>query len=347
MEEIKVIVADDSGLMRLIISDIINSEPGMNVIETASNGKEAVEKTLKLVPDVLLLDMNMGEFDGLYAIRNILPKKKVPIVILSAQGNTNVEPVLEALSLGAFDYLNKPEKNRAKVRDISREIVQLVRSGANSGKRSLREDKSVVKRNQNLHTFSKNVNYDIIVIGSSTGGPTAIERIITKLPSNLPVPVLIAQHMPANFVPSFVNRLNTLTPLEVVMGRKGEVLKAGMIYIAPGSRNMIIVKDEINRPVIDFTSTQFKEFNNPSVNALMLSVAEVFGGRSIGAVLTGMGKDGAKGIEKIKRAGGYTIAQNQETCVVYGMPREVVEQGTAISVVSIYEMAGFMVSCLS
>ena len=346
-EDIKVVVADDSGLMRLIISDIVNSEPGMTVIATAEDGKDAVEKTLKLIPDVLLLDMTMGEFDGLYAVKNILSKKDIPIVILSAMGNTNLNPIMDALELGAFDYLNKPENNKAKVRDIAKEIVAKVRIAAQSNKKYFNVNKTEIKLNQNEHTFDGTVNYDVIVIGSSTGGPTAIERVITKLPANLPIPVLIAQHMPENFVPSFVNRLDLITPLKVVVGKKGDVLTKGMIYIAPGGRNMIIERDEVNRPVIGFTPTQYKEFNNPSVNALMLSVATVYKGRSIGVVLTGMGKDGADGLEEIKKYGGYTIAQNKETCAVYGMPKEVAERGCVNSVVSIHEMGGFIVSCLS
>ncbi len=346
-EDIKVVVADDSGLMRLIISDIINSEQGMTVIGTAEDGKDAVEKTLSLTPDVLLLDMTMGEFDGLYAVKNILSKKDIPIVILSAMGNTNLNPIMDALELGAFDYLNKPESNKAKVRDISKEIVAKVRIAAHSNKKYFNVNKTKIKLNQNEHTFDSTVNYDVIVIGSSTGGPTAIERVITKLPANLPIPVLIAQHMPENFVPSFVNRLDVITPLKVVVGKKGDVLIKGKIYIAPGGSNMIIERDEVNRPVIGFTPTQYKEFNNPSVNALMLSVATVYKGRSIGVVLTGMGKDGADGLQEIKKYGGYTIAQNKETCAVYGMPKEVADRGFVNSVVSIHEMGGFIVSCLS
>lgn len=346
-EDIKVIVADDSGLMRLIISDIVNDEPGMRVIDTAADGKEAVDKTLSLDPDVLLLDMTMGHYDGIYAVKNILSKKNIPIIILSALGNTNLDPIMDALRLGAFDYLNKPAENRAKVRDIANSIVEKVRLGASSNKKHFSTDNATIKSNQNAHTFLREVNYNVIVIGSSTGGPTAVERVITKLPENLPVPVLIAQHMPANFIPTFAKRLDSLTSLNVVVGRKDDVLRAGNIYIAPGNRNMIVTVNNVGQPIIDFTITKYKEFNHPSVNALMLSVAKVYGKRCIGAIFTGMGKDGANGLEAIKEAGGYTIAQDKKSSVVYGMPREVAERGYVNSVVSIHEMAGFMVSCLS
>jgi two-component system chemotaxis response regulator CheB len=345
--DIKVLVVDDSGLMRLILSDILNSEPGITVVDTAENGRIAVRKATLLNPDVILLDMNMGRYDGLYAVENILKRQKIPIIILSALGNSNLDPILEALKLGAVDYLNKPEKNKAKVREISAVIVQKVRAAAESNKKLLSANYSKIKVNNNEHTFNKKSNYDIIVIGASTGGPTAIERVVTKFPSNLPIPVIITQHMPANFVPSFAKRLNALTPLEVKIGRRDDVLVPGRIIVAPGSRNMIVKRNELDRVVVDFTSTQYKEFNNPSINALMLSVANVYGKRVIGAILTGMGKDGADGLEAIYKADGYTIGQDKKTSVVYGMPREVAERNVIKNSVPIRDMAGFIVSCLS
>jgi two-component system chemotaxis response regulator CheB len=345
--DIKVLVVDDSGLMRLILSDILNSEPGITVVDTAENGRIAVQKAKLLNPDVILLDMNMDRYDGLYAVENILKRQKIPIIILSALGNSNLDPILEALKLGAVDYLNKPEKNKAKVREISAVIVQKVRAAAESNKKLLSANYSKIKVNNNEHTFNNKSNYDVIVIGASTGGPTAIERIVTSFPSNLPLPVIITQHMPANFVPSFAKRLNALTPLEVKIGRRDDVLVPGRIIVAPGSRNMIVRRNELDKVVVDFTPTQYKEFNNPSINALMLSVANVYGKRVVGAILTGMGKDGADGLEAIYKAGGYTIGQDEKSSVVYGMPREVAERNVIRNSVPIRDMAGFIVSCLS
>lgn len=345
-DKIKVIVADDSGLMRLIISDILNADPKIEVIDTATNGKDATEKTLRLNPDVLVLDMNMGQYDGLYAVENVLKVKKIPILILSAMGNTNLDIIMDALRLGAVDYINKPDKNQTKVREIGADIILKVKSASQSNRNSFNSASKEIKLNQNEHTFSSSLNYNAIVIGSSTGGPTAVERIITKLPGNLPIPVVIAQHMPANFVPSFVNRLNTLTPLDVVLAQKGQTLQPRTIYIAPGDQNLIITGSS-RYAKFDYTTKKYKAYNYPAVDALFESAAAVYGKKVIAAVLTGMGKDGADGIAPIKEAGGYTIAQNKETSVVFGMPREVIERGLATNVVSIYEMAGFMVSCLS
>jgi two-component system, chemotaxis family, protein-glutamate methylesterase/glutaminase len=343
-DEIRVLVADDSGLMRLIISDILNAENDIKVIGTAKDGKEAVSKSLELEPDVLVLDMYMGDFDGTYTVKKLLPKKHIPILILSSMGNTNLDPILEALHLGAFDYINKPKDKQSKVREIGEQLIKKVREAKKSGERKVKKVKTIL--NQNHHTFYGKSNYDIIVIGASTGGPTAVETVIKNLPKNLPVPVLVAQHMPANFVPSFVKRLDTITPLKVQMGRKGEVLQPGTVTIAPGSRNMVI-RRENQDVVVDFISKKFKEYNYPSINALFLSVAEVYKNKAVSVVLTGMGKDGADGSCAIKEAGGYTVAQNKETSAVYGMPRAVVERGGACNVVPLNEISGFLVSCLA
>ncbi len=342
---IKVVLADDSGFMRLLVSDILKSEKDIEVIATASNGKDATEKTMLLRPDVVVMDMNMGMYDGLYAIENIMKNCPTPIIILSALGNTDFPIIEKGLRLGALDYVNKPAQNNTKVKEVEIELIQKIKAAAGSNIEARIAVEEIIKNNS-THTFSK-LNYDVVVIGSSTGGPGAVENLLKKLPDNMAVPVLIAQHMPANFVPSFASRLNDLVPLNMSMARRGDVLKPGNILIAPGSRNMIVKRNEAGEVEIDFISKTFKEFNYPSVDGLMLSVAEVYGNRTIGVILTGMGKDGAQGMKSIKEKGGYTIAQSKETCIVYGMPKEVVDSGNALAVVPINEIGGFIVSCLS
>jgi two-component system, chemotaxis family, protein-glutamate methylesterase/glutaminase len=343
--KIHVLVADDSVLMRLMISDILNAAPGIMVLDTASNGKDAVEKTISLRPDVVVMDMNMGEYDGRYAVKRIMKECPTPIVILSAVGNSDMSPIFEVLAEGAIDYLNKPVSNSTHIDQLGDELIAKVEVAAVADIGVLK--KSAPRSNQHVHSFSGDVGYDAIIIGASTGGPTAIEKVITRLPANLVVPVIVAQHMPANFVPSFASRLDTLTPLSVTVGRKDEVVEKGRIVIAPGGRNMVLRRNVVGDVVIDFTTKRFKEYNFPSINALMLSGAEVYGRRCIGVVLTGMGKDGSEGMHAIFQAGGYTIAQNKESCVVFGMPREVIETGNARQVVPLDEIGGFLVGCLS
>ncbi|OFY84323.1 MAG: hypothetical protein A3F72_14540 [Bacteroidetes bacterium RIFCSPLOWO2_12_FULL_35_15] len=342
---IKILLADDSGLMRLLVSDILKSDKDIEVIATASNGKDAVEKTMLHNPDVVVMDMNMGEYDGLYGIEKIMKNHPTPIVILSAVGNTDFPIIEKGLKLGAVDYVNKPAQNNTKVKEVEQELIQKIKAAATA---NIEAGKVIneIKINSYTHTFI-NLNYDVVVIGSSTGGPGAVESLIKNLPDNMAVPVLIAQHMPSNFVPSFAARLNELSSLNISMARRGDLLKPGSIFIAPGSRNMVVKRNETGEVEIDFISKTFKEFNYPSVDCLMISVAEAYGNRAIGVILTGMGKDGAQGMKAIKEKGGYTIAQNKETCIVYGMPKEVVDNGNALAIVPINEIGGFIVSCLS
>ena len=277
--------------------------------------------------------------------KQIMRKKPTPILLLSSLGNTDLNPIIQALQEGAFDYVNKPSKNNTRIRDIEQKLIRKVVIASRTDISKL--GKSEVKPITHDHTFSDNLPYEVVVIGSSTGGPSALEAVITKLPGNLVTPVLIAQHMPENFVPSFVKRLDKMTPLNVVMGKKDMVVEKGSIYISPGSRNMIVRKNEVNEVVIDFTTKRFKEFNFPSIDGLMESVASTYGRKTIGIVLTGMGRDGTEGIKRIKEMGGFTVAQDEATSVVFGMPKEAIKSGKVDRVVPIHEVGNFVVSCLS
>lgn len=345
-EKIKVLVADDSLFMRYLTADILKKAESFEIVDFARDGKEASEKCCALKPDVVVMDMLMGEYDGLMGVEMIMKKCPTPIVILSALGTTDMEPIMQALKLGAIDYHHKPDRSSKDIKENDDLLVKKVTSAAQVQLKELINLSPKLKENRNKHTFSDNLNYDVIVIGSSTGGPTALETVITRLPENLSVPVVIAQHMPENFVPSFANRLDQLTPLSVSMAKKDDELEAGKIFIAPGSRNMIVRQNVNGKVVCDFTPKRYKEYNFPSVTGLMSSVAEVFGNRAIGVILTGMGKDGAEGMKEIREKGGYTIAQSKETCVVYGMPREAVDIGAIKSIVPLDEIGPFIVSCL-
>lgn len=343
MAKIKVLVADDSGFMRLLISDILSESKYTEVVGTAVDGKDAVAQVKKLKPDVLLLDMNMGEYDGTYAVRHLMEENPLPILILSAVGNTDLQPIFEALELGAVDYLNKPQRSNAKIRQIEQELIGKILSVSGANPKVILAN--TVNKNTYHHTFSSTRKYDVIVIGASTGGPTAVEKVLTTLPVNLNVPVVIVQHMPSNFIGSFIKRLNSLSPLEVTAGRKNMIPKPGQVIVAPGDTNMVLVKSG-SKVKVDFTDEVFKEYNKPSINALMLSAAQCYGSRIIGVILTGMGKDGSKGLRAIKDNGGYTIAQSEKTCVIYGMPKSAVAEKAVDRSVDIDEIGGFLVNCL-
>lgn len=346
MANIRILIVDDSLFMRYLTADILKNAGGFDIVDYARDGKEAAEKCCLLKPDVVIMDMLMGEYDGIMGVKLIMEKCPTPIIILSALGSTDMEPIMQALKLGAIDYHHKPDRSSKDIKENDDELINKVKAASNVKLTEYIKNTKDIKENIYQHTFSGNLNYDVIVIGSSTGGPTAVESVLTRLPGNLSVPVLIAQHMPENFVPSFAARLDQLTPLNVSMAKKDDILEPGKVLIAPGSRNMIVRQNENGKVVCDFTAKRYKEFNFPSITGLMLSVAEVYGKRAIGIVLTGMGKDGAEGLKAIIDGGGYTIAQSKETCVVYGMPKEAVEIGAVKKVVPLNEIGQFVVSCL-
>lgn len=342
---IKVLIADDSAFMRLLISDIISEDKEIEVIGTAVDGNDAAIKVSSLKPDVLLLDMNMGEFDGLYAVKRVMEENPIPILILSSVGNTNLQPIFDALRCGAVDYINKPQRGSSKVREIEDELVNKIKSAARA--RPKANTSLGLHSEPDTHEFTGSDKYDIIVIGASTGGPSAIEEIISDLPANLNVPVIVCQHMPANFIQPFVKRLNNLSSLNVVLGGRAMAPKAGMVIIAPGDGNVVIEKDSVTGALgLGYTKEQFREYNNPSINALMLSVARHYGAQAIGVILTGMGKDGVNGLKAIKDEGGYTVAQSEQSSVIYGMPKVAVEKGAVTKTLDIKDIGPHLIKRL-
>ncbi|WMX13453.1 MULTISPECIES: chemotaxis response regulator protein-glutamate methylesterase [unclassified Aureispira] len=343
-KQIRVLVADDSALMRILINDIINTDPDIHVIGQANNGKTAYLLTQKLKPDVVLMDVNMGEYDGIYGVVEIMEHCPTPIIILSSIGNVDMNPILQGLELGAIDYLNKPAKNRVNMDEVKQDLIEKIKVASTVDLEEVRDEPTPV--NIHEHSFDSKASYDCIVLGASTGGPRSLEKILTQLPKNLTIPVVIAQHMPANFVPAFADRLNQLTPLNVRVAEQKEVLEAGNVYLAPGDVNLTVERRG-KKYVFGKTEQEFLAYNNPSVDGLMLSVAKAYQERAIGVVLTGMGKDGAIGLKAMKDAGSYTIAQSEASCIVYGMPKAAVQNQAVKQVVHLDEIAAFLVSCLA
>jgi len=290
------------------------------------------------------MDVNMGEYDGIYGVIEIMEHWPTPIIILSSIGNVDMNPILQGLELGAIDYLNKPAKNRVNMDEVKQDLIEKIKVASTIDLKELLSKPVVI--NVHEHSFDKATCYDCIVLGASTGGPRAIERILTQLPKNLTIPVVIGQHMPANFVPAFADRLDHLTPLKVSVAKQGSVLLAGHIYLAPGDINLTI-ESKKNNYVFAKTRKQFLAYNNPSIDALMISVAKAYKEKAIGVVLTGMGKDGAIGLKAMKVAGSYTIAQSEVSCVVYGMPKAAIVNEAVKQVVHLDEIAAFLVSCLA
>jgi len=345
---IKVLLVDDSNFMRMVISNMLGEDAGIHLVGSAENGHDAYEKTKLLKPDVILLDLIMKDFDGLYAVKKIMAECPTSIIILSGVGNSDMGPVFEALEAGACDFLNKPDGTKeGGIRGISNQLILKIYEVAKVDKNKLLRKNTVANINQ--HTFDTYLPYEIFAIGSSTGGPGALEEVLKHIPSNFPLPIVIAQHMPANFVHSFAARLTATIPLKVKVMEKGDVLQAGQIYIAPGDHNVYLSKENLlsKRAVVEYTTEQFVEFNEPSVDCLMLSVAKLYGNKAIAAILTGMGRDGAVGMEALFKSGAYTIAQDERTSVVFGMPKAAIDKGAIKQVLPITQIAGFVVSALS
>ncbi|HHV79615.1 MAG TPA: chemotaxis-specific protein-glutamate methyltransferase CheB [Firmicutes bacterium] len=312
---IRVLVVDDSAFMRGLTGLMLESDPGIRVIGNAKDGSEAVEKVISLDPDVVTMDLLMPGMNGVEAIREIMAKKPVPVVIFAA-GADHSELTLEALAVGAVDFVAKP--SGGPLEDCRAELIRKVRAAAVAKIR--REPFKLVHVPKKAPGRLAQV---VVAIGASTGGPSAIERLLAALPGDLPAGILVTQHMPPNFTTSFAKRLNRHCPLTVKEVGEEEELLEGLALIAPGCSHVVV--DAMGKIRRDFSAAQY----TPSIDVMMASVARAFGDRSIGIVLTGMGSDGAQGMAAIRRAGGRTIVQDEKTSVIYGMPRAVVSNGDA------------------
>lgn len=340
---IRTLLIEDSSFMRKVIADIISADQDILLVGTASNGKEGSDMVMKLKPDVVVTDMVMPEYDGVYVVQSVMEKQPVPIILLSCLEKSNSR-IFDALEYGAFDFIDKPiVLNAASIREYP--LLALIKEASRTDI-SLLKEKQQRRKDLANNTVEKS-NYEIIVIGASTGGPGALELIINNLPKNLNVPVVIVQHMPSRFLETFALRLNEHSPLPVKLAQKSEILRGGVIYIAPGESNMCIqVSPLYEVPEIGFTNKTFEEFNNPSIDCLFESVAKIYGNKSIGVILTGMGKDGTKGLTSIKKSGGLTIAQDEQSSVVYGMPKSALDSGAVKKIMHVNDIPGFITGCL-
>jgi two-component system chemotaxis response regulator CheB len=338
--KIRVLLIDDSGFMRIVLSDLLRKDGSIEVVATAVNGYEGVEKVRTLKPNVVITDMMMPKFDGLYVVRQLMKCMPLPIILLSSLDRTDPK-IFDALKEGAFDFIDKPQEH--EVMEGYTALITLVHEASKAD--YLGRQQPQKRRNTSVHEFEARLNYDIIAIGASTGGPSAVELIINNLPSNLVVPVVIAQHMPERFIESFAARLKETTGLHVSVPNDGEHLLDHHIYLAPGQANIRIAERD-KTLAVKYVQDNYVEFNHPSIDCLFESVAEMYGGRAIGILLTGMGRDGVKGLANIKTAGGLTIAQDAASSVVYGMPRVAHESGAASYQMPLSEIPNFIVSAL-
>lgn len=326
---IKVLVVDDSAFMRVAISKMLESDPEIEVLATADNGLQAIEKLKTLKPDVITMDVEMPQMDGITAVKEIVRITSTPIVMLSSVTTDGADITMEALEVGATDFICKPSRYASlDIMNIKREILDKVRLIGKSGKRGIRPlvkkrvssdqppEKSSLK-----HKVGAN---SVLAIGTSTGGPKALYRIIPQIPATLQSPIFIVQHMPAGFTKSLAEHLNRLSAITIKEAEDGEEVQSGTAYIAPGNLQMQIKNDQ-GKKTIEISEKIPDMLHNPSVDVMMLSVAAAYRHRAMGVIMTGMGRDGADGLKAIHDAGGRTITEAEESCIVYGMPRAAVE----------------------
>ncbi len=361
---INALVVDDSALMRKVVSDILKEDPDIRVTAVARNGLEAVEKVEKFKPDVVTLDIEMPVLDGLHALGYIMSECPTPVVMLTAVDSRSAESTLNAFEYGAVDFIQKPSGNiSVNIADIAIEIRKKVKMASKVDLKKLgfmeEHVKSRENKENNFHTKPKkqtskkaqhHANGKIIAIASSTGGPRALEQVIPKLPGNLKAPVVIVQHMPAGFTASLAQRLDGQSQLKVTEARNGDILQAEHVYLAPGNYHMEIVSTEKNgvyHEVISLNQKPREQGVRPCANVLFRSLVPIYGSNIVAAVLTGMGSDGADGIEEIKTAGGKAIAEDEKSCVVYGMPKAIVQRKLADVVVPLRKVSTEIVRLLN
>ncbi len=334
----KVLVVDDSALVRMAVTDIL-SKAGIEVVDTAKNGREAVEKTLKLKPDVITLDINMPEMDGLTALKLIMEKQPTPVVMLSSLTKEGARETLEALKIGAVDFVTKPDGVLVDLSSVAQELVDKVQMAASTSLNVLRLQNLKKMRGEVVRGNWKKKTKDVcVLIGSSTGGPSALEMIIPRLPADIPAPIFVVQHMPPGFTKQLAERLNSISEVEVKEAENNERVRDGVVYIAPGGYHMKVRKaaNVVRIKVVDGEPVNAVK---PSVDVTADSVVQAYGGNVVGVILTGMGEDGAYGMKLIKDKGGLTIASSEDTCVVFGMPKAAIELGGITSVKPVFEIA--------
>ncbi len=331
---IRVLTVEDSTLIRLIINNTIKDMDGVELVGTAENGKVALELIKELKPDVITLDLVMPVMDGLETLTKIREFSNVPVIILSAQ--SDMRTTIEALEKGAQDFLTKPEsitRNRKEFRkDLHARFKALVHNSKPNKNHSEKKNKqSTVKSKPRRNSDNKKV--DALLIGASTGGPKMLTSLIKTLPSDLSIPIFIVQHMPAGFTASFAKRLDSLAAVSVVEAEHNMPVEKGIVYLAPGGYHMVIQDNRIN-----LLDTEKIHSVKPAIDPMFSSAIEQYGGNLLAVILTGMGRDGAQGCVEVKEAGGFVIAQDEETSVVYGMPKSALETGAVDVVLPIDEI---------
>lgn len=337
---IRVLIVDDSAYVRKVIKQMLSRSPYIEVVGAARDGEEALEMVEELGPDVVTLDLIMPNLDGVGFLKKQMAKKPLPVVVVSIASETS-ELALKAIDLGAIDFVQKPTALATeRIYEISDEIIDKIKTAASV---PMKRIKPLLIEGRELPRVSalkeRKDRFDIVVIGISTGGPQALKLMIPQLPEDLPVPVAVVIHMPVGYTEPFANKLNEVSPLTVREAQEGDVLEKGVVLIAPAGRHLTFKRRPDGVVVAHLDLRPFDTLHKPSVDVMFRSAAEVYKNRVLGVVMTGMGSDGKEGAAWIKAQGGTVFTEAEESCIVYGMPRSVVEAGLSDKSLTLDRMA--------
>lgn len=337
MQQIKVLIVDDSAFMRQLLKDVLCSSEFIKVVGTARDGASAINKIKEYRPDVVTIDIALPAMDGLYLLKRIAEECPTPVIVISGSNDKNNEKTSKNFSYGASDFVIKDDFKNINIETLKQEltdkIMLVVKKPFTDNK--IEKEKSLLSL---IHTKA-----EIVIIGTSTGGPKALLEVIPKLPVDIPIPVIVVQHMPLYFTTSLAKRLNKISQLPVKEAEEGDKLKGGMVFIAKGDNHLLIGDDK----TIKFNKEPPYWGVRPSMSKTLFSAVNVYGSKILTVVLTGMGKDGSDGVSAIKKLGGKCIVQDEATCTVFGMPKAVIDDGNADKIVPLNNISKEIINMLA
>jgi two-component system, chemotaxis family, protein-glutamate methylesterase/glutaminase len=343
-QPVRVLVVDDSALMRKLIPQILRTDTSIEVVGTAMDGRFGLKKIEELRPQVVTLDLEMPGMGGIDTLKEIMRRHRLPVVVVSSHSTEGASVTLKALSLGAFDFVAKPQDVSARMPEIARELIAKIKAAAQSraGRLGLIPEPAPTapeKRIGGPASFPTRV----FAIGISTGGPQALQYLLPQLPADFPGTILIVQHMPEGFTGMFAKRLDEICSIRVKEAQSGDLLEAGRALVSTGNRHLKAKRLPLGDVAV-LSDDPRVNGHRPSCDVLFRSVADEYGDRAVALIMTGMGDDGAEGLGAVKAAGGLTVAQNEESCVVFGMPKIAIERGYATRVVALDALANTMMA---
>ena len=341
MTKTRVLIVDDSGFARSILSKGLAMAPGIDVVGSAGDPIEAQQQIKKLKPDVMTLDVHMPKMNGIEFLQKLMPENPLPVVMVSAYTEKSSKITIDALMAGAVDFVLKPANGTyEELSDMITEIQEKIKAAAHVDVRKKLREKVFQMNGKVKIAHNIPLENKIIVIGASTGGVDAIWQIVKQLPPFCPG-IVVVQHMPVEFTRMFAERLNSLCSIDVKEAKNGDTVFRGRALIAPGNTHMLLHRSGA-RYYVEIKDGPLVNRHRPSVDVLFRSTAKYAGNNAIGVLMTGMGDDGASGLLEMKEAGAYTIAQDEQSCVVYGMPKEAIKRGAACAILALNNMAGYI-----